>query len=56
MSRPLKASARRAQTRVAAFFSLRRRSIELVEPRERGVEVCLVEHLAAVDQVAFERH
>ena len=28
---------------------------ELVEPRERGVEVCLVEELAAVDQVAFDR-
>ena len=37
-------------------FELRRRPTELVEPRERGVEVCLVEDLAAVDQVAFDRH
>ena len=29
---------------------------EFVEPRERGVEVCLVEDFAAVDQVAFDRH
>lgn len=27
----------------------------LVEPWERGFEVCLVEHLAAIDQVAFDR-
>ena len=32
-----------------------RRAAEFVEPRERGVEVCLVEHLAAIDQVAFDR-
>ena len=37
-------------------FQAWRRSVELVEPRERGVEVGLVEHLAAVDQVAFDRH
>ena len=37
-------------------FQLRRRTTELVEPRERGVEVGLVEHLAAVDQVAFDHH
>ena len=29
------------------------RSAELVEPRDRGVYVCLVEYLAAVDQVAI---
>ena len=28
---------------------------QLFEPRERGVEVCLVEYFAAVDQVAFDR-
>ena len=36
-------------------FQLRRRTAEFVEPRERGVEVCLVEELAAVDQVAVDR-
>ena len=36
-------------------FQPRRRPTELVEPGERGVEVCLVEHLAAVDQVAVDR-
>ncbi len=29
--------------------------MQLVEPRERGVEVCLVEDLGAVDQVAVDR-
>ena len=36
-------------------FQPRRRSAEFVEPGERGVEICLVEELAAVDQVAFDR-
>ena len=36
-------------------FQLRCRTAEFVESRERGVEVCLVEHFAAVDQVAFDR-
>ena len=36
-------------------FQPRRRRTEFVEARERGVEVGLVEHLAAVDQVAFDR-
>ncbi len=36
-------------------FQPRRRSAELVESRERGVEVCLVEDFAAADQVAFDR-
>ena len=31
------------------------RRAEFVEPRERGVEVCLVEELAAADQVAVDR-
>ena len=36
-------------------FQPRRRPGELIEPRDRGVEVCLVEELAAADQVAVER-
>ena len=36
-------------------FQPRCRPAELLEPRERGVEVCLVEYFAAVDQVAFDR-
>ena len=36
-------------------FQPRRRPAELVEPRERGVEVCLVEYFAAIDQFAFDR-
>ncbi len=36
-------------------FQLRCRSAEFVEAGERGVEVCLVEDFAAVDQVALDR-
>ena len=36
-------------------FQPRRLRVQLVEPRERGVEVCLVEYLAAVDPIAFDR-
>ena len=36
-------------------FQPRRRPAELIEPRDRGVEVCLVEYLAAADQVAVDR-
>ena len=36
-------------------FQLWRRPTEFVEPRERGVEVGLVEYFAAADQVAFDR-
>ena len=36
-------------------FQPRCRPAELVEPRERGVEVCLVEELAAADHIAFDR-
>ena len=36
-------------------FQPRCRRLQFLEPRERGVEVCLVEHLAAVDHVAFDR-
>ena len=31
------------------------RKAEFVEPRERGVKVCLVKDFAAVDHAAFER-
>ena len=36
-------------------FQPRCRPAELFEPRDRGVEVCLVEYFAAVDHVAFDR-
>ena len=36
-------------------FQSRRRPTELVEPRERGVDVGLVEDLDPADQVAFDR-
>ena len=36
-------------------FQPRRRRLQFFEPRERGVEVCLVEYLGAVDQFAFNR-
>ncbi len=35
-------------------FQPRRRPAEFVESRERGVDVCLVEDLAAVDPIAFD--
>ena len=35
-------------------FKPPRRSTELVELCDRSVEVCLVEYLAAVEQVAFD--
>ena len=41
-------------TRLAAFSS-RAPAVEFVEAGERGVEVCLVEHFAAADQVAVDR-
>ena len=37
-------------------FQPRHRPAEFVEAGERGVEVCLVEELAAVDQIAVHRH
>ena len=54
-SRAEKHAKYRSTTRLAAFSSRRDCGSQFVEPRERGVEVCLVEHLAAVDQVAFDR-
>ena len=35
-------------------FQPRRLRLQFVEPRERGVEVCLVEYFATGDQVAFD--
>ncbi len=42
-------------TWLAAFSSRGACWLQFLEPRERGVEVCLVEDLAAVDQVAVDR-
>ena len=36
-------------------FQLRRLWVQFVEPSECGVEVCLVEYLAAVEQIAIDR-
>ncbi len=36
-------------------FQPPRRRVQLIEAGDRGVEVCLVEDFAAVDQVAFDR-
>ena len=54
-SRAAKCARRRSSTRVAAFSSRGAVRVQFVESRERGVEVCLVEDFAAVDQVAFDR-
>ena len=37
------------------FPAVGRAGAELFEPRERGVEVCLVEYLAAIDHFAVDR-
>ena len=37
-------------------FQPRCRPVELFEPRDRGVEVRLVEYFAAADHFAFDRH
>ena len=37
-------------------FQPRRLRVQFLKAGERGVEVCLVEDFAAVDQVAFDRH
>ena len=42
--------------RVAAFSSSGAGRSEFVEPRERRVDVCLVEDFAAADQPAVDRH
>ena len=54
-SRAAKYAWKRSSTRLAAFSSRGVGGLQLVEPCERGVEVCLVEEFAAVDQVAFDR-
>ena len=53
-SRAAKHAQKRSYTRLAAFSS-RGAAAQLLEPRERGVQVGLVEELAAVDQVAVDR-
>ena len=53
--RAAKYAKKRSSARVAAFSSRVVWELQFVEARERGVEVCLVENLAAADQVAFDR-
>ena len=55
-SRRSNASARRDQIRVAALSLRKGRPIELIETRERGVKVRLVEQLAPVDLFALKRY
>ena len=55
-SRAAKYAWKRSYYSACRVLQPRRRPTELVESRERGVEVCLVEYLAAVDQVALDRH
>ena len=47
---------KRSYAWLAAFSSRGAGRLELVESRERGVEVCLVEDFGAVDQIAFDGH
>ena len=54
-SRAARCARKRSYDSACRVFQPRRWSAELVEPGERGVEVCLVEDFAAADQVAFER-
>ena len=54
-SRTAKYVQKRSYDSACRVFQLRRRTAEFIEPRERGVEVCLVEDFAAVDQVAVDR-
>ena len=54
-SRAAKYAKKRSSTWLAAFSSRRVLRVQFFKAGERGVEVCLVEHLAAVDQVAFDR-
>ena len=54
-SRAAKYARKRSRRSACRVFQPRCRPAELVEPRERGVEVCLVEEFAAVDHVAFDR-
>ena len=53
-SRAAKYAWKRSIYSACRVFQPRRLRLQFVEPRERGVEVCLVEELAAVDQVAVD--
>ena len=53
-SRAAKCAKKRSMHLACRVFQPRRRPAELVEPRERGVDVCLVEQFDAVDQVAID--
>ena len=53
-SRAAKYACKRSSAWLAAFSSRGVWRLQFVEPRERGVDVCFVEYLAAVDQVAFD--
>ena len=54
-SRAAKYALKRSVHLACRVFQPRRRTTEFIEPRERGVDVCLVEYLAAIDLVAFDR-
>ena len=54
-SRALRCTAKRSVTWLAAFSSRRGcRPAELVEPRDRGLEIALVENLVAVNSIAAD--
>ncbi len=53
MSRRLNASAKRIQFG-SRRSQARRPPLEFIEPRQRGVQVCLVEYLASFDRVAVD--
>ena len=54
-SRAANRAQKRSPTRLAVFSSRGAGRLSFLEPRERCVEVCLVEKLAAVDQVPVDR-
>ena len=54
-SRGPRSTPRSARSSACRVFQPRRLRLQFLKPRERGVEVCLVEDFAAADQVAFDR-
>ena len=54
-SRAAKYARKRSIYPACRVFQPRRRPTEFVEPRERGIDVCLVEKLAAAEQFAVDR-
>ena len=54
-SRAAKASQKSLIHLACRVFQPRRRPAELIESRDRGVQVCLVEDLAAAEHVVFDR-